>query len=229
MMKKIIIFLYITAIGWTLNLMNTNIEIINIKPSRIHLNRIFQWYLNKPMILLNNGLIQRLVENSNRFYKNISVEWLPHEKTINISYDYEKPSLIYKDYVVTSWGNFFHYDSSLLLPIVNENISKKDILMLSKNLYKYFSIKLIKEINYENYNWIIIFRNNQKWYLGWDLNKFFNKNNQLNKKITKKIIENSQYEKIFFIKGCGISKSWIKNNLLIKISSNTGQQNNNIN
>jgi hypothetical protein len=214
MLKKITIFLYITAIGMTLNLLKIPIKYIQLKPFRSVVNDKFQSFINKPIIFLNPAIVEYILKFHNRFYQNIKVEYLSKSNAINIDFQYKKPSLIYKNSVVTSDGKFFYYNTTLLLPTVNESINKKDIVFIAKNLSKYFSIKSIETIEYNNYNWIIKFRNQQLWYLGWDLNKFFNIKNKFNKKIIKNIVNNPQYEKIYFIKKKNNYKFLIKSNSL---------------
>ena len=195
-MKKIIIFLYIIIILWTIIIIQIPIKEINILPKKTMVLKKFHKYINKPMVLLNNGVVEKNILLTSRFYSSVKTQWNFNGNQLNIYYEYQKPSVFYKNSIITSFGKQLHYESALLLPVLDNSVDKNMAIVIGSTLSKKFSIKLVESIKFENYQWIMIMRNGQIWYCSYSWNKFLNNLKGFSKKEIKTII-NYGYGKVF--------------------------------
>jgi hypothetical protein len=195
MFKKIIIFFYISLIINGFIHLFLPIKTITVHPLRTNVNQKIQSYINYPLIYFNQGLIEKNIYNLNRFYYNIKINY--KENSVEVHYDYEKPVLIWNNTVITLHGKKYNYESSLLLPTVNENL--KDVLTIAKTINTKFSVKLIESIKYENYTWVIYMGNGQKWIGQYSWNKTIKDLNKIPKKAINTIIRENRHQIIFIL------------------------------
>jgi hypothetical protein len=175
------------------------------KPARIHLIKSLESYENRSFLSLNNGILDKIIICANRFYRPLKHQWDMKNQIIYVNYQYEKPSCLYKNKVITSMGNVFQYQSSLLLPTISDEVPRNEAIMMGSSLNKKFSIKLIETIQWQDHQWTMTMRNGQIWYCGYNWVKFMKNIHRIPKVTIKKVI-NGNYEKVFVI----------KNNLLLK-------------
>ena len=195
-MKKIIIFFYIIIVLWTIITIQQPIKEINITPKKTMILKHFQKYLNQPIFLLNNGVVEKNILLTSRFYSSVETKWDFKTNTIHINYEYQKPSLFYKNSVITSFGKQLKYETALLLPVMADDVNKNTAVLIGASLSKKFSIKLIESIKFENYQWMMTMRNGQIWYCSYSWNKFLKNIENFSKKEIKSVI-NNDYPKVF--------------------------------
>lgn len=172
------------------------IQEIHINPFRTQVHQHFQNYISKPIIYLNQGLVEKNVFQLNRFYYNIKLIY--NNSSVIIDYKYQKPVLKYKDWIVTSHGKMYQYESTLLLPIIDENY--RQVKIVATHLHEKFPIKLIDNIKYHNYKWVITMNNGQQWIGDYSWEKTWRHLNFIDKKKIKSIINNKNYDLIFILK-----------------------------
>ena len=196
MLKKVIVFFYIILIFVSLLKLLKPINNIIIKPQRTQVIQYFEYYVNKPIMYLNKGFIEKQFFKLNKFYYDPQIVY--ENNNIIINFKYQKPVFVYKNSIITNHGKTFFHHKSFLLPTIDEKFH--EIINISKNINEKFPIKLIANIKYENYQWVITTRNNQEWICGYSWNKCYKNLKNIKKKNIKNIITNNNHKIIFVLK-----------------------------
>ncbi len=189
---------------WTILSLGIKVQHIEMNPVKTQVLKNFNGYINGPVIFLNNGVIEKNILLTSRFYSHVVGRWHWSQGQLQVTYAYQKPSLFYKNSIITSFGKQLQYETALLLPTLVHG-TKHQAIAIGLSLNKKFSIKLIETIQWKNHQWIMVMRNGQIWYCGYSWKKFIKNLDNFSKKEIKNIIQGN-YSKVFII----------KNNLLLK-------------
>lgn len=205
-LKSLVIFFYITSLLLSIIPIQTKINTIEIKPHIYKLSKNLEYFINKPRIFINEGVLDYIFFRENFSYSNRITYWDNDKKNLSIHYKYFKPVFLYNNFLYISNGKKYNVSSGLLLPnllIFNlKNMINNEINVMALNINKYFSIKLIENIIHDGVQWKLKMRNNQEWVLGFNLKKTFqylNKYNYTKKDITN-LINDEKIKKVFITK-----------------------------